>query len=304
MGEGETPRSPHHKRLTIAVLLHRRARRFFSRKYIVNHLAEVWRKEGHRVVFLYGTRKSIPADICLVHVDLSVVPPEYITFANRYPVVVNGKILDIRKRAFTQHELFSGDNYQGQVIVKSNENYAGWPEQLLTRNLASLVYSRLSNKWRLPTRRFSSSEDYLVFERLTDVPEKYFQDSYFLVEKFLPEKVDGIYYVNQYIFNGPCELCIRLGSTEPVVKSKSLVSKVLTDPHPEMRRVRERMAIDYGKLDYCIHEGNPVLIDINKTVGFAGGGPLGNEVLRKIIVDRARALYAFLPDHGSRQDQQ
>jgi hypothetical protein len=98
------------------------------RNYLVHHLAELWRRDGLEVVYLYGTDRFVPADLVLVHVDLSVVPAEYPEFAAQYPVVLNGRICDIRKTATSRYLVQPGDDWDGPVIVKSNLNCGGYPE--------------------------------------------------------------------------------------------------------------------------------------------------------------------------------
>ncbi|HEX2879540.1 MAG TPA: hypothetical protein VHO25_08375, partial [Polyangiaceae bacterium] len=38
-------------------------------------------------------------------------------------------------------------------------------------------------------------------------------------------------------------------------------------PHPEIVKRKEELGFDIGKFDYVMHEGRPVLLDTNKTVG-------------------------------------
>ncbi len=75
-------------------------------------MADIWRKDGHTVKFLFGTGKFVPADICFVHVDLSVAPNQYLEFAIRYPVVINGYIKNILKSRLVKIW------YQGTVVIK------------------------------------------------------------------------------------------------------------------------------------------------------------------------------------------
>ena len=49
------------------------------------------------------------------------------------------------------------------------------------------------------------------------------------------------------------------------------------EPHPLLEEWRRRLHLDYGKMDYVMHEGCPVLLDANKTVG-AGGFARGPEL--------------------------
>ena len=115
---------------TIAVLFHESRRDRGPRDYAIGALARFWRRDGHRVVFLYGVEKFVPADLVVVHVDLSVVPQEYLDFAARYPAAVNGGVRDVRKSSFSRNRLAAEDSWDGRVIVKSNLNYAGIPERV------------------------------------------------------------------------------------------------------------------------------------------------------------------------------
>ena len=39
------------------------------------------------------------------------------------------------------------------------------------------------------------------------------------------------------------------------------------EPHLEIVEAQRRLKFDYGKFDYVIHDGQPVLLDANKTTG-------------------------------------
>ena len=79
------------------MLFHREDRHYDPSRYIVHRLADYWREDGHDVVYLFGVKRFVPADLVLVHVNLSVVPDEYLEFAGRYPIALNRHIRDIRK---------------------------------------------------------------------------------------------------------------------------------------------------------------------------------------------------------------
>ena len=125
----------------IAVLFHEKDTQRSAERYVVHGLAEHWRNDGHRVDYLFGTRDFRAADLILVHVDLSVVPDQYLEFASRYSIVLNGKISDIRKSAYSKQLLQKGDSYDGPVFVKSDLNFAGGPE----RNFGPSIRQALSS---------------------------------------------------------------------------------------------------------------------------------------------------------------
>ena len=95
--------------------------------YVISLFAAQWRNDGHEVLHVSGTRHFVPADIVIVHVDLSVVPQHYLDYAARYPIALNGRLRDIRKSAFAVPELTRIDDWDGPVIVKSDP--ALHPEQ-------------------------------------------------------------------------------------------------------------------------------------------------------------------------------
>jgi hypothetical protein len=265
--------------------------------YIVHHLAACWRDDGHEVVYLFGTRRFAPADLVLVHVDLSVVPEEYLAFAARYPLVLNGGIQDIRKSAISRNLLRPGDPWDGSVIVKSDLNFAGQREWIHAR-------SGLQRRFRLWGRlaRFGASaagkgppftdwSQYLLFDRLGDVPERWFHDPEVVVERFRPELEDGFYHLRMLQFLGDRWTCTRLASREPLIKAGTSVRAEQIEPHPEVLAWRSDLSIDYGKLDYVVNAGEPVLLDVNKTTG--ASSHMADDELRAMRRYQAEGLYSY-----------
>ena len=254
---------------TIAILFHENNRRRDLSMYAITFLAKFWRQDGNRVRYLFGTRKFVPADLLLIHVDLSIVPDEYLEFASRYPIALNRAAKDIRKSQVSTNLVRRSDSYSGQVIVKSDLNYGGSPEQILRRNLS---------RWRrlLPSRfvpdnadspSFGATFAYRIYDSLAEVPRADFERNDVVVEKFLPEKAGNLFFIRDYHFLGDCSTCTRLASTDPIVKDQTAVPIEEIDPHPEIVEARKRLNFDYGKFDYVLHDGRPVLLDTNKTTG-------------------------------------
>jgi hypothetical protein len=138
------------RRIAILVL---KEQRKVDRPYMIHDYSAFWREAGHDVVTLYGVDEFVPADALIVHVDLSVVPDEYLEFASRYPVVLNGRVKDIRKRAISRHLVTRGDSYRGPVIVKSDLNFAGASEIGLKRhNFKAWPFKRPTDYQVMPSR--------------------------------------------------------------------------------------------------------------------------------------------------------
>ena len=252
---------------TIAVFFHENDRKRL-RSYAVTYLSEFWRQDGNRVRYVFGVRKQTSADLLLIHVDLSVVPDEYLDFARRYPIVLNGAARDIRKSVISTNLLCPGDSHPGGVIVKSNLNDCGAPERSL----------RAAPAWRRRLRKalrrradedpaFPTPLDYRIYDRLSEVPRSDFGREDRVVEKFLPEAEGDLFFVRHYECLGDRSTCTRLAARHPIVKDQTVVRCEDVEPHPEIVETRKRLGFDYGKFDYTVHDGRPVLLDANKTTG-------------------------------------
>ena len=276
---------------TIAILFHEKHDMHRVQDYVIWHLAKIWNKDGHNLVFIFGVEKFAPADVCIVHVDLSVVPNEYIEFASRYPITINGDVRDIRKSIFSKNIVRPHDQYKGKVIVKSDLNYAGVPELKILKSSVSNELFKEKVKHIPPHRRLNSPDDYKIYEQAGDVPPVYYQDPFFIVEKFFPEKIDDLYFVHLYLFLGDSRHCFRLGSKDPIVNGATSISNEIVKPHADIIKMQKEMGFDYGKFDYCINDGKVVLLDINKTIG--NGGIEYTKQLAIIHRERAEGLYAY-----------
>jgi hypothetical protein len=256
----------------IGVLFHRRERKPAS--YLIHHLSRYWKEDGHHVEYLFGTDRFVPADIVIVHVDLSVVPEEYLDFAARYRKIVNGQLRDIRKRTVSGNLVGLSDAWEGPVIVKSDLNSLGRPERRMQRTFLERRWPRLQGMRDYVLRRLrhvSISDvafNYRIFERKEDVPVALFRDEFAVVEKFLPEVgEEGLYHLRMAQFMGDRVRCTRIASRNPVVKAANSVFAEDIDADADVLQWRRRFHLDYGKIDYVVSDGKPVVVDVNKTVG-------------------------------------
>ncbi len=270
------------KAIRVAVLFHARERDLDPTGYLIHHLAQMWREDGLEVAYLYGTDHFVPADLVLVHVDLSVVPEAYLDFAARYPIVLNGRVRDIRKTVTSRYLVGAGDSWDGPVIVKSDLNCGGYPEYL--NSLTGLRRLRAVRALVTRLRRAPTWRDYRIFERPADVPASLLEHPDLVVERFLPDVEDGLYHSYMYLFLGDAERCSRLSSPEPVFKADSSTTACAVEPHPAARAWREELGLDYGKIDYIVRDGEVILLDANKTTGsstYIEPGKLGAERRRQ-----------------------
>ena len=251
----------------IAVLFHQDMKPSSLEYYEIGHMARYWREGGYEVAYLFGPDTSVRADICIVHVDLSVVPDAYIDFAYRFPVVLNGKITDIRKSRLSRYLVTPDCGFDGPVIVKTDLNYAGRPERSLTHNRLTLFAQDVVAPFLRRAGRIVRHHHYRVYDRFSQVPKKYVESEDFVIERYLPEIVDGLRCVNYYKFFGDQHDCARSCSEDAVVVGCNTVRRVDIDVSEEVVDYRKELGIDFGKIDFCLHQGRAVIIDVNKTVG-------------------------------------
>ena len=86
--------------MRIAVLLHELDGDFWTRDYLLTHLAKEWQRAGISVVAVFGPTRYVPADAAILHVDLTRIPKPYLQLARRYRRTLNGRVEDIGKRTF------------------------------------------------------------------------------------------------------------------------------------------------------------------------------------------------------------
>ena len=281
----------------IAVLFHEGDRHRDPSDYIVHHLAECWREDGHHVDYVYGIRRHVQADVVLVHVNLSVVPSEYLEFAAQYPIALNARIRDIRKSTFSRNLVRPGDPWDGPVIVKSDLNYAGVPERYLSMTaLEHRLHGLRRFRKRIDRLRrrklpFSGPRDYRIFDRIGDVPDHWFADHDVIVEKFRPEIENGLYHTRVYQFLGDRSTCTRIGTVNPIVKADRNARTESIEPDDRVVEWRKSLGLDYGKLDYVINDGEAVLLDVNKTTG--ASRHMNDARLRRMRRYQAEGLYAY-----------
>ena len=250
------------------ILLHERDRAAERRAYQIWGLADVWRSWGIEVVAQRGVDRFVEAGVVVNHVDLTAVPEPYIRHMARYAVAINGRCTDISKRRVSRQLVAAGDRWDGPVIVKTDSNYGGELERLILRSRAARAWDdlrvRLSrHPWRI--RRCLSAHDYPVVRSVSAVPEDVWRNPHLVVERFLPEREDGLYFLRTLALFGDRWISRRRGSESPVIKSDNVVRSEDVEPHPEAFAEARRLGLDRGRIDYVVHGGRAVVLDVNRT---------------------------------------
>ena len=236
-----------------------------SHPYVVLQFARRWREQGHRVIEHYGAGNPPAGDILFLHVDLTIVPPEYRALVPQYERCINGRILDISKRRFSQILVKRDDDWPGPVIIKTDRNHYGFPELTLitiARTIGTIVDIP---GWVVP-------REYQVCASLKHVPGEVWDTPGLIVEKFVPERDEHGFYLRTWHFFGDQERNVRRRATGPFVKRENTVSREEAPVPDEIRAWRDRLGFDFGKFDYVVRDGRPILFDANRT---PAGEPIG-----------------------------
>lgn len=251
-------------------ILHSRGSDPGTRVHMVMEIADRLQELGVEVVHLYGTSRFEPADAIFVHVDLSVVPREYLEFARRYPIRFNDKGADIRKRGFVDGLLTAGSDYPLPVIVKSNLNYGGAPEQK-ERSMLERAAHRLRRMAEGAPARTQTKDDYRIYPSLSKVPASSFSSD-MIVQKLILEKDGDKNLLREYFFFDDMHYQNFERSSDIIITEDEQLGCKPFVPHPKLLEVRRRLQLDYGKIDYVMSNGEPFIFDANKTLGMGVKG--------------------------------
>ncbi len=283
---------------SIAVLFHERDRHALTAWYRVWAMAPHWRERGITVEPVWGIERAIEADLLIPHVDLSYTPSAYWEVIQRHPRVVNRAVRDIRKTAVSTNLVRRGDGWRGPVIVKTNNNGRGWMEHMLLENgspesrIGRIARRIVEHPWieRRRLGRVRMPARYYIFESTDAVPRDVWQNEALVVERFLPERAGEQYAMRTYTFFGDRSHGRIFRGPDPWMKAwNSEMGEPATAPE-SIVAVRRRMGLDFGKIDYVIHEGEAVLLDVNRTPGMSG--PIDAERVRK-SAELANGLSSF-----------
>lgn len=243
------------------------------RHSLLSFLCDRWRDAGVEIAVLDDPERWVEADVAIMHVDATRRPAAYDAVLERYPRVINGRVRDISKRRISAQLLTRESSYHHAVIVKTDGNCFDRPDfrrlrlDNIVRHLGSRVVDRL-----LPVRRdIRRSGSYPIYPSPRHVPRRVWWDRRLVVEPFLPERQDDLYCLRTWVFFGAREKVSVSLSASPVVKRVNTIrSEFVSDVPEPIREARRQLGFDYGKFDFVIHEGRPILLDANSTPTCSG----------------------------------
>jgi hypothetical protein len=241
-------------------------------RYLVRQVAEHWGALGVRFVVTTSASHAPAGEMAWLHLDLSDVAAGYRELAARYPVVINGRALDIRKTATATHLVSRDDDWRGPVIVKTNRNYGGWADDW-GHAWGPLRHPRLHRLLdRLPARATGRLDprSYPIHASKASVPGWIWGDSRFVIQRFLAERQDGRYAIRRWFVFGDREFCYMAFGDDPIVMGDDHAEWAESQVPDELRTYRERIGLDYGKVDFGVVDGELVVYDVNPAVSADG----------------------------------
>lgn len=276
------------------IVIVRRPNDAFDRyPYIIHLLMEQWRQAGF-IVDVSGHPDTAlgPGTVVIPHLDATRTPAEYETSFARCAVVVNRAVTDISKRRISQNLVTRPTDHDGPVIVKTNRNCGGQPEFERIHNKGRCARTALDLARRLPWPLTGMIGQYKVFDHPSLVPRAVWRNPLLVVEKFLPERQEGMYCLRHYTFFGTSEINTLVFSADPIVKARNITKRqILSEPSPGIRDIRRALGFDYGKFDYILHDGRVVLFDANRTPTYDPASPAGSA--RPRIIGLAAGIHGF-----------
>ena len=283
----------------ILVLMHE-CRQPGPSHYLIDALREVWQSWGLQVSYVYGTGNRPDADLLIPHLDLTHTPPSYVEYIRSFPAAVNQDVVDISKRSISTHLLRGDEDYDGPVIVKTDNNYGGRPEYWLSRSrhpIRARVWPKVVRMAERALGRHMAWRRallaYPIYNNLAEVPPGAFSNPALVIERFLPEREGDRYFMRHYLCLGDRTRSVRVAGSTPVLKRSACtpVDEGLAVPEPVLS-LRRRLGLDYGKIDYTIHAGEVVILDVNRTPGQPGTP----EATARTVGDLAEGIWSLLPE--------
>jgi hypothetical protein len=141
--------------------------------------------------------------------------------------------------------------------------------------------------------------DYPVFASIRAVPGDVWRNPNLIVERFISERNEkGHYVVRNWLFLGDQGFVRSVSSPYHIVKPgspgrKTYLGRLEEPAPPELQELRKRMDFDYGRFDYVMKDGKPVLFDVNTTPAIADENV--SMFSRELLEDLPRGLLSFLP---------
>ena len=249
----------------------RRSRFWTQRRsdYLLFQVLRRLQNRGHSWRIAVGPHAT-PGDVAILHVDCTFVDADYIALGAHYPITINFGASDISKRRVSGAQLSQDADWTGPVIVKTNLNYGGRIEA--AHNDRAMKAGRPP-----PHAAVKPVDDYTILPSVAAVEASVWEDASMVVDRFLPEVDEEGFAMRTWVFMGQRERCSRHVSKDPVVKAYGSIRRTPVEIPDALRAERARLGFDYGKFDFVMQDGRPILLDANRT---PGRSPASGQVLQ------------------------
>jgi hypothetical protein len=228
-------------------------------KYLLFDMLNLLRTWGHSWTAVPGSQRA-RGDVAILHVDCTRVGEEYLALAKEFEVSINFNVRDISKRHVGGAVLTKDAIWTGPVIVKSDLNCMGWGE--VSQNSTAKSRGR-----QLPHPNVALTRGYVVLPSIHAIQEHIWYDHAKVVERFIPEPDKDGFALRTWVFMGDRERCTRHVCRDPIIKGENVVRRTTSEVPEALRAERARLGFDYGKFDFVVYDGVPVLLDANRTPG-------------------------------------
>lgn len=263
----------------ILILSHRYDRPVANSRYTVNILVEHWQRMGLTVANRLGPGRwddGQSAAVVVNHVGLTMTPATYLRYLRRFPRAVNGALTNTSKSAFSRDLVSRADGYSGRVIVKTDFDSGSLGEYRLRPRSGPAAWLRHfsgADAAVAKLKKFKGSK-YLIYDHPEQVPAKFWGNKLFVIQKFQAEmESENLYRLRSWYVLGNRDFHVVTISKEPIVKGRNIIDRWVVDlaTPPEMIALREALRVDFGRFDYVLIDGKPVVFDINRTPGSTAG---------------------------------
>ncbi len=166
------------------------------------------------------------------------------------------------------------------MIVKTNLNYGGVKEHRVLqrkRRRRQRYLGFLSRLWGDDSDEITPSwhrvsrlepAAYPIYDHASLVPAGVWRNRNLIVQRFLPERDDGgLYLLRSWYLLGDRGFHVVTRASEPIVKGSNIIERNVVDMETpvELAALQKVMRVDYGRFDYVMVDGKPVVYDINRT---------------------------------------
>jgi hypothetical protein len=266
--------------------------------YFIRILIPEWESLGWSVNVVEGSQGFVPADLAIAHIDSTQIPERWLDLLRRYPRVLNGAMTDISKRNISDPTLLDMEGWDGPVIVKTDANCAGRPDrysrvQSIGRHFRPLGWAAKA-VFRASDQLFGLDprKPYPVFPSVREVPARLRRNSSLVLQRFVPERDGELYALRFCTHLGSRGITVRSRSAHPIVKARNIVDASVVESTPEVLEHVHELGGGYGKVDFVLDQGRPLILDVNSTPTYQGPEP--SERVLRVAHELAPAIEEFL----------